>query len=309
MDGKTLLYQLRQCLQEGSTSTFLDDRISYDYLYEAASEFVRLTGSLTSTQAITTVSSTSAYNLNADFFYALNKDDTNDMYVKYNDGTSDTFIPFREYSATIYSNNTTAQDIPNSWTIQDLRTNITNISSTCTTGASLSLGEAVLVDSTAPFANVSVGDIIHNISDASDGIVTAKTSTSSISTALFGGTKNYWTTSDAYVIVPQGRKQIVVDPLSKTAGHTITIEYIQKPAPVYTPYKMYRFDNTYMPAIVKYAAWMYKYRDREPNFGDQWYKHWDQAVRRAKANEGKVKDRMRFSINFNKRSLYDRSYR
>jgi hypothetical protein len=30
---------------------------------------------------------------------------------------------------------------------------------------------------------------------------------------------------------------------------------------------------------VFYAAWLYKYRDREVNYGDAFFKYWDRAVR------------------------------
>ena len=37
-----------------------------------------------------------------------------------------------------------------------------------------------------------------------------------------------------------------------------------------------------MSPIVKYAAFVYKYRDMEPNFGDKWYVAFDTTCKQAK---------------------------
>ena len=67
MDGKTALRVLREILNESSTSSFMDDRISYDYLDKAYIEFVQRTDLLKTFQSITTVKDQANYELNADF--------------------------------------------------------------------------------------------------------------------------------------------------------------------------------------------------------------------------------------------------
>jgi hypothetical protein len=37
-----------------------------------------------------------------------------------------------------------------------------------------------------------------------------------------------------------------------------------------------------MSPIVKYAAFVYKYRDMEPNFGDKWYVAFDTTCKQVK---------------------------
>jgi hypothetical protein len=170
-----------------------------------------------------------------------------------------------------------------------------------------------LTDSAAHFLTgavpVVIGDFLHDTTDKSDGIVVGVTSDTVLKIALFYGTNNFATTADAYTIVPQGRKVLVFDPPNLTAGYTATVLYVQKPDPVYTDYGSYRFDTTAMFAIVKYAAWLYKYRDREPNLGDTFYKFWLAQVSAATAMTNKAYDRTRFRANFIRRSLYDRSFR
>jgi hypothetical protein len=134
------------------------------------------------------------------------------------------------------------------------------------------------------------------------------TSSTSVVTALFGGTTNIWTSGDGFIAIPQPRKQLVfTQPFSGTG--TLTFEYVQRPSPVYSSYRSYRIDSYYASAVVKYAAWLYKYRDREPNFGDAFYKIWDMQLRKMKAAEGKGTKRPSWKVNFNKRSWGDRSMR
>lgn len=310
MDGKSLTNGLAAILNETvSSSSFFESRVSYDYIYEAACEFCRRTRVLTAPQTITTVADQTNYDLNADFLCLYLRDDQNRYTVKFNDGSNDYFLPFRDYEAVSYANQTTSVDIPSNFSIIDKSTLTDRITGTTTSAGASSNGECTCTDSTAPFTNVKVGDDIHNTTDGSDGVVIAVTSTSALVTALFGGTDNDWSSSDTYVIVPQGRKQLVLDPPPETSGYTVTIRYIQKPDPVYSTFRTYRFDRLYEPAIIKYAAWLYKYRDSEPNFGDAFYKYWDAQVRMAAKTEHKSLNKPSMRVNFMKRSYPHRSYR
>lgn len=156
-----------------------------------------------------------------------------------------------------------------------------------------------------------MGDTVYNLTSNDTGVVVATSSNSTVITAMFdsaNGASGSWAVNDAYYIAPQPRKQLIIDPPSLTAGHTITVEYVQRPDPVYSMRRSYRIPDIYMSAIVKYAAWLYKYRDQQPAFGDALYKLWELELRRAKGMELK-QDRFRFRVNFTKRSYRDRSYR
>jgi hypothetical protein len=308
MDGKTLKTQLAFLLREATTSAFLDEKTSYDFLYEAACAFAILTQAINGTQVVTTVATTSSYNLNPDFGALRLQSQRNEWLVKYNDGSFDSFIPFRSYEAVLTSNNTDAVDIPNSFSVTDVETASSNITGTANSTSPVASDQATLTSGTT-MLGCAVGDTVHNVTDSSSGVIVAVTTTASIQTALFYGTNNYWTTGDSYVIVPQGRKRLVVDPPSATSGHTITIPYVQKPIPVYSDYQSYRFDQMFAPALVKYAAWLAKYRDREPNYGDAWFKYWQTQIAIAVKSTNKAYDRTKFKVNFIRRSLYDRSYR
>jgi len=309
MDGKTLRNQLAYLIRESTTSSFLDEKTSYDFLYEAAVEFCRITQALHGIQTITTTADTTGYVLNPDFLSLQVMDSFNTWAVKFYDGTSTSFISFRPYEAIYYANNTTAAGVPNNFSITDVITQTANITGLAAATGSASETQPQLTGTAEAFANASVGDSIHNTSDGSDGIIISKTSNTILLTNLFYGSLNYWTSGDAYVIVPQGRKQLVVDPPSSVAGYTITVPYVQKPSPVYSEYGTYRFDPIYAPSLVKYAAWLYKYRDREPNYGDAFFTYFTAQVRRAAKDINKAYDRSKFRVNLTKRSLGDRSYR
>lgn len=301
IDGKSLLRTLRESLNEASTSEFLDTRTSYEYLYEAAIEFVSRTDCLKLTQSITTVANQAGYTLNADFMKLYLKNSSNKYYIKYNDGSTNHFINFRDYEDIVFGNNTTSQPIPNYFTIIDDPTKDTKLSSTTTSVGASSGGETILTDTNANFADVSAGDIVHNITDGSDGVVLSKTSSTVLVTALFGGTNNDYTSGDSYVIQPQARLQLIFDPPPSTAGHTVTVYYIQRPDPVFSDYGIYRIQGQYLGALVEYAAFKYKYRDREPNFGDKFFQQWSSQIKKSNVVLNKAFVRKDWTVNMMKR--------
>jgi hypothetical protein len=308
MDGKELLYQLRQLLNEASDSGYLDTKTSYHYLNEAAHEVIRRTRFLKASQTITTVAEQSAYDLSADFMQLYLRNDENEEFVTINDGSTNHFAYWKDYDDIVYSDNTTSVTLPGFFTILNNATLATRISSTTTSAGAASGGECTLTDTAADFTDVSAGDIVHNTTDGSDGIVLSKTSSTVLVAALFGGTNNDWTSGDSYIIQPQGRLQVVFDPPFSTAGYTITVRYIQRPAPVYSDYGIFKIPSQYMNALVKYAVWLYKYRDSEPNFGDSFYLYFDRQVRAIADTINHSLNRKGVKVNFRarKRGRYGR---
>ena len=304
MDGKLYLRDLRDLLNESSNSSWFSEFTAYQNIYQAAIEFTLRTKCLRSTQTITTEASQSDYTLNADFLDFFMREDGNRRFIKMSDGITDYFIPFRDYEDVYYGNNTASQAIPDYFTITDASSLSDRITGTTTSVGTSSGGECTLTDtsSSTKFANVSAGDIVHNTTDGSDGIVLSKTSNTALVTALFEGTNNDWTGGDAYVIQPQGRYKIVVDPATSTAGYTITVPYVTRPAPVFSDYGMYKFPSQYSSALVKYAFWLYKYRDGEPSFGDAMYVFFDNQCRLFGASITKsLREKRQISVNFRAR--------
>ncbi len=283
MDGKAMLRSLRDQLMESSDSGFMNDRTSYDMLYNAAVEFAERTKCLQATQSITTIEDQEEYTLDAEFIEPWWGDDTDGRkFIKLNDGSDNYFIKYRDYSEIIYGNN--ADDsvtIPDSCSIITHPDMADQITGTATSAGAATGGLCALTDTAADFTNVEAGDEVHNTTDGSSGVVVSKSSTTVLYIALFGGSNDDVTSSDAYIIQPQGRLRIVFDPPFSTASYTITVPYIARPAPVYSDYGVYQIQTQYHSALVTYALWKYKYRDRAPNYGDSYYLQWNDAIRRA----------------------------
>lgn len=301
MDGKELSYRLRQLINEDANSDFIDSKTSYQYLWEAARDFAAATNALRSTQTITVVASQQGYTLNANFGQLYLKNNDNEFVIKYNDGTTETFLPWKPYEEIIYENQTSDVLIPTDFTIIDDPTLDSRITGTTTSAGAASAGETTLTDTAADFSDVSAGDIVHNTTDDSDGIVLSKTSPTVLVTALFNGTGNDWSSSDAYVIQPQGRLQLILNPPPSTAGHTVTMYNTQIPAPVFSDYGAYRFQQGGTDAVIKYAAWLYKYRDKQPDFGDALFAHYDRQLRRINAHMDSSVNKNKLRVSFRTR--------
>ncbi len=310
MDGKTLTEGLAQLiLEDSSTSSFLDSKTSYDNIYDAVVEFCRRTQIFKSSQTVTTVIDQAAYDLNPDFLQLYLKNDRNEFVLKIYDGSGYNWVKFRDYDGIFLANELSSVPVPYNFAIRTKETLDSNMTGTVTSAGALSNGEATLTDSAAPFATANVGDFVHNTTDSAHGIVISKTSNSALVTAMFGGTDNDWdATPDAYIVIPQGRKQLYLDPPPSKANYTITVPYLQKPAPVYSLYRSYRLDRQYQLAILMYAAWLYKMRDSKPDYGARYFTYFDAECRKAAKTENRNQGRPNFRVNMMKRSLGSRSY-
>lgn len=400
MDGKDSLRRLRQVLDEESTGTWMDDRTSYDFIFESAKEFASRTVCLSGYYEFKTVANQENYVLPARFLRLLLKDRDGRFFIKYSTGSSNSSIYYKDYQdirhldsvktqdiqqGTLTTSATTLQDtgqdfsdwetastddnagyiviltntvgtefwaylgaastttntddtvavysdlgqastgwnggtpsgtanfykvvkassqsIPGSFAIRDKQSLYSQITGTATSDGDASGGECTLTDTSGVFITtdyVSPADIIHNTTDASDGVVLSITSATALKCALFGGTDNEWDSSDAYVIQPQGRLELYFNPPPSTSGHIVRVDFIERPGPVYSDYGVYRFRQQAMEAIINRAAFNYKYRDSEPDFGDRLFQLWDMEVRKEIANLNPYLNRRKLVVSWKK---------
>lgn len=304
MDGKLLKYELRNTLNEEDGSNQLDDFTTFGLINKGAAELNTRIRHIKKDQSITTVADQTDYTLNADFIGLYREDRLHNKIIKYSDGS--TMYNLKQTDEDLYfrnqSNETvTSVAIPYSFAIVDDKTLDSQVSGTTTSAGAKVAGKSTLTDTAGDFSDVSAGDNVHNTNDGSMGIVLSKTSSTVLVVALFSGTDNDWTSGDAYVIQPQGRYKIVLDPPPTTAGQTITVPYIARPVPVYSDYDAFRFPVVYHDALIEFAAGFYKYRGDEPNFGDKWFNIAERSVRRAIKGSNKALHRNRVEVNFKKR--------
>lgn len=297
-------YELRNFLNEEPGSNLLDSFTTYNLFDEASKVVNNRIKHVKKNQSITTVADQTDYTLNADFSQLYRVDNKGSNIIIYSDGTNRYFLKEKDEDIFVRNQITetvTSVTVPDNFAIVDDSTLDSQVTGTCTSAGALSAGKATLTDSAAAFSDVSAGDNIHNTTDGSIGIVISKTSSTVLVTALFGGTDNDWDSSDAYVIQPSGRYKLVLDPPPSSAGNTITVPYVAIPAPVYSDYDMFRLPNQYKRAILFYAAWLYKYRNDEPNFGDKWFVAFDMMLKNATKYSNKALHRDRVIVNFNKK--------
>ena len=276
----------------------MNDRTSYDCLFDAVKDFNKKTHFLTGTQSISVSASTAGYNLNPDFVSLALMDGHNRPFIKYTVNGADYFLYSRDYQDVVLANDTSTVTVPTAFSIIDAP-QVVQISGTAAEGEPTN-GECTLTDNAADFSSVAAGDFVHNITDGSHGIVLSQTSKTQLLCALFEGTNNDFATSDSYIIVPQARYQLVLTP-TPSATAVATITYVMRPDPVYSPYRAYKLPSDAELPICQFAAYLYKYRDREPNFGDALYRHYDMFTRKAAMEYRRSNpSRSGFSVNLSK---------
>lgn len=306
MIGIDYLKRLSQIMGESyPASNWMDKKTSFDYLYEAAKDFCRETRILRGSQSITTVANQANYALNPDFREVYAENDDTDKVIRYYNTAGYTWLTQQYHSATVYNNNTTAILNPTSFSITS-RAAGTQLTGTATSSGAQSGGESTLTDTSASFTgSVSIGDTVYNTTSGYIGIVTGVTSGTALKTAMFdssGQTSSYagWSSSDAYIIQPQSRFDLYLDPMPSTSGHAVTVNYLQTPAPVYTDYGSYNLPGGFEEAILKYAVWLYKYRDTKPQIGDYLYKFYEMQVREARGVGEKALNKPTFKVSWKK---------
>lgn len=300
MIGAVYLNQLNQMLAEFA-SGWVDIKTSFDYLYEAAKDFSKETRACHSSQTITTVAGLASYNLNPDFREIMTKDDSDNFIVAYSDGTYTSWLSWEGYSTYLQNNNSAGTPFSFSITDAVLPDRITG---TVTTGHAQVGGESVLTDSAATFTSLYPGDSIINTSQSYYGLVLKNSTT--LTTAMFdisartGATYKGWTLADIYLIQPAPRYMLVLDPTPSVSGKTVTVTYYAKPLPVYSDYGSYPFATGYEGALIKYAAWLYKYRDSKPSLADPLYMAYEKEMRKGKNVNRKATGTVGFRVSWMK---------
>lgn len=381
MIGIDYLNRINQLLNDSHPSGYwMDKKVTFDYLYEAAKDMQKELKSLHSSQTITMVPAQTNYALHPSFMGVSILDEHGEGLVKFYDGVANTsWLSWEDYPDIIYENNSTSVRVPSGYGIID-RTLATQITSTVTSTTTASGGEVNLTNSAAgtTFADICPGDVVYNVTQSLIGIVLSRTSATVLKTAMFdvsavNSAYGAWTSGDTYIIQPAPRYDLVVNPpptgvelltvdvapsTSWAAGatltgatseetctviscettktyivenrsgtftdgeiisdgtytadcgtgyptftgqQTITVNFLQRPDPVYSDYGSYRFAAGYEEALLKYACWLYKYRDLTPDMADKFYSFYEMQLRKAKNVNNKAVGKKDFKVNFLKR--------
>ena len=306
MIGLDYLLRLNQFLNDAHPSSYwMDKKTSFDYIFEAAKDMAKKLKANNSSQTLTTTIGGISYPLNPDFLEILTEDGFNNKIVKYSDGTNASWLKRVSYGHVLHDNNAAVVPIPSRFAVNAYPL-VARITGTAKANSTNAGGETTLTDGAADFTLVNAGDAVVNTTSSFIGVVLSKTSTTVLKTAMFNVASVQsayadWVNGNAYIIQPQVQYALILDPPPASAGHTITVPYICRPAPVYSDYGSYAFATGYEEAFLKFAAWLYKYRDRDPNFGDAFYKFYDAQVREAKNVHRGATTPKGFKVSFIKR--------
>ena len=123
------------------------------------------------------------------------------------------------------------------------------------------------------------------------------TSETALVAALFDGSDDEWDKDDTYVVVLQPRMRIVLDPPPSEDDDTITLNgYVRSPRPVYSDYDTFGIKSEFTTALVSYAAWMYRYQDKQPNEGDRLFVKWDRQMKQFRGREDAKKGKEGYRV-------------
>lgn len=303
MEGYTLARRVREIINEATGSGWINDRTTYDLLYDAVKDFTKRVHFPTATQAINVLANNGAYNLNADYLALAYRNGVNQPFIKWTVNGSDSFINPNDYQDVVLGDDTSTSSIPASFSIIDAP-QLAQVSGITSATGAVTNGECTLTDSTANFVNIYPGDFVHDTTAGIHGVVVAQTSATDLLCAMFNdnGTDSAsgFGSGDSYIIVPQARHQIIFTP-TPSAVATATVVYYQRPSPVFSPYRAYKLPPDAEGPICNYAAFLYKYRDREPNFGDSLYRFYEMFTAKvAREYRRAFADKSNFSVNLSK---------
>jgi hypothetical protein len=213
MDGKQLCRMMLDALDQETASKLFgtDERILYNELDWAACEYVRQMKNLHAGFAITTVASQQAYDLPPDFLGLYMKNSRDRHFIKYYDGNNTNWPTLRPYESIFMEDLTDELEVPTSFAIIDKATPPVKLTGTTTSAGAKTNGEAILTNTAALFTTtgkVYPRDIVHDITDGSDGIVLSITDLTHLVAALFDGKTNGFGSGDSYVITRANMQQL-----------------------------------------------------------------------------------------------------
>jgi hypothetical protein len=307
MVGLDYQSRLNQLLSESVGSYWVDKKTGFDFLFEAAKDFAKEVKSIHDTQTITTVAGTLDYRLKPNFMEILTQDGYGNKIVPLDNSGERSWLKRVGYGKILYEN-TTTPSTPTEFAITDAPVD-SRITGTTTSAGVSSGGESILTDASASFiTTVNIGDSVVNPTSGKYyvGTVLSVSSNTALVTAMFNISSSQssyasWGIGDTYYIEPHASYTLVISPPPSTTGTTITLSYLCFPNPVYSDYGSYSFATGYEEALLKYAVWLYKYRDTKANQGDALYRYYDQQLRKAKNIHKSATTPPGFKISFIKR--------
>lgn len=267
MDGKKLTQQVLDFLDEETISDlYAGSREIYENLDLSAQIFCRETAILHKFLDITTVASQQNYDIPSDYIQPYMKDRRGRYIARYYDGSNYSWLTMTSYEKLFRANYEDEKAVPGRFAVIDKEDKEDLIEGTVDSDGAASGGQCTLHDAAMDFTDtnkVYPRDIIHNVTDGSDGYVLSVTDATHLVVALFGGTDNDFTSGDSYKIQPAAEKQVFLDAPSENAGDVLTFPYVCVPTPVFSDYGFWRISPRACKAICAGASALFQIPKRE----------------------------------------------
>jgi hypothetical protein len=243
------------------SSDYAPQRKIFEYLDMAAAIFCRETKSIHRDVYITTVADQQAYDLPPDFIDLYMQTARRRYFIRYADGDNYCWPILTTHERIYRQNLLSSKSQPSSFAIIEKQTEPDLIAGSVSHAGAKVNGRCVLTDTVQLFMTshrVWPRDIVYNHTDNSLGYVLANVDETRVYTALFDGSDDDWSLSDAYTIQPAVKKQILLDAPSLTSGHVMHIPYVGMPDPVFSDFGFWRLPSRTCRAIASGAASLFK---------------------------------------------------
>jgi len=276
MNAYSIISKVYSLINEPSTSALLDESTTYELLNTALKDFAKRTQLYVKKSSINVQTGVSSYDLPNDFlkFFAKSEDDYALPSIYYNNNR----ITYIDYSTYLSLDRNRTAKIPTNYTLNFSHPN-SMITGTTASPSTVVNGEVLLIDNSRTFDPSLIGSTVHvtHNSVTYNGYVIDYQSHISLIIATIPSTNI--STSDRYVISPPPTNVITFYP-TPSSSFTLPIYYIPSPPPVYSPYRPIPLPNDMLIPIACFICWLYKYKDREPAYGDKYFAIYETAVRR-----------------------------
>ncbi len=276
MDAHSIISKVYSLINEATTSTFIDDATTYEFLNSALREVVRRTQLFIKEATIKITAGQKSYPLPNDFlkFFAKTDDDYAEPALYYNSNK----ITYIDYGTYLSLDRSATARIPTNYTL-NFSYPASSITGTTTSNATPNNGEVQLVSASGNFSSSLIGGAVHvtHNSVTYNGYVVEYVSPTVLVVATQPSTSI--SAGDPYVISPPPTNIITFYP-TPSENFDLPISYYHTLPPIYSPFRSIPIPQDLLIPIACYICWLYKYKDREPVYGDKYFLIFESGIRR-----------------------------
>ena len=276
MDAQTIISKVYSLINEADSSTFIDEATTYELLNAALREVVRRTQLFIKQSTINILAGQASYTLSYDFlkFFARSTDDYAEPVIYYKNNK----ISYIDYGTYLGLDKSVTAKIPTNYTL-NFNFPRSAIRGLASSNATPTNGEVRLTDIAQSFKESIVGGTVHltHAGTTYNGYIVEYVSPTTLIIATQPSIPI--TVGDGYVISPPPTNMITFYP-TPSEDFDLDIYYYHTLPPIYSPYRSIPIPQDLLIPVACYICWLYKYKDREPAYGDKYFMIFEAGIRR-----------------------------